>query len=152
MFKVNTSDGKTYCIDLNNEEQAKFWLNKLKSNNFQKEITGIIIVQDYPRRIKCEICNNSNDIICGSCGTSFSEDPFIKTNFQCSLSNPKNSTSNFYKLEDIKQKNGSKMHGGKKVICFSDDNIVTIMAHKNQPSIRVTLHKHGKQRYNPYST
>jgi len=43
VLKVHTSDGFTARIDLEDEEQAKAWLEKLKDPAFQQSISGITI-------------------------------------------------------------------------------------------------------------
>lgn len=43
MLKVHTVDGLTTRIDLDNPEQAKEWLSKLKQHEFQEQITALTV-------------------------------------------------------------------------------------------------------------
>lgn len=151
MLKIHTSDGKTHRIDLSDEEQAHRWLPLLNQAKFQKEVTGVSVVQDCLGRIRCTNCKRAGHLICQSCGQALASNSHTKTGVQYSLSRPDGFDSVFYEVEHIEAEPGSKVRGGERVTCFVGDFRATMMVHAGQPSVRVTLLKTGKRRYNPTS-
>jgi len=151
MLKIHTSDGKTHRVDLSDEEQAKHWLSLLKSSNFQEEVTGVSVVQDCHGRIRCSNCKKPGKLVCQACGQNVPSNSNTKTGVQYSLSRPDGFDSVFYEVELISPEIGSKIRGGEKVTCFVGNLRATMMVHAGQPSVRVTLLKTGKRRYNPNS-
>ena len=66
---------------------------------------------------------------------------------QCSLIRPEGFTQVFY-WPELLEPDGA-MKGGEKITCFADDVRITIMLHRAQPALRVSILKTGKQRFNP---
>lgn len=69
------------------------------------------------------------------------------TPIQCSLVRPEGFSQVFY-WPELLEPDGS-MKGGEKITCFADDVRVTIMLHRAQAALRVSILKTGKQRFNP---
>lgn len=151
MLKIHTSDGKTHRVDLADGEQAKEWLSRLGRRDFQQSITGISVVQDCLGRLRCPNCKRAGHLHCGACNRSVPSDSHTKTGVQYSLSRPDGYGDVFYSIEHIEAAEDSKVRGGERITCFAGDSRATMMIHKGQPSVRVTLLRTGKQRYNPYS-
>jgi len=151
VLKIHTSDGKTHRIDLSDEEQARHWLALLKQSKFQREVTGVSVVQDCLGRMRCTNCKRTGHLVCQSCGQTLPSNSHTKTGVQYSLSRPDGFDSVFYEVERLDPEPDSKVRGGEKVTCFVGDLRATMMVHAGQPSVRVTLLKTGKRRYNPTS-
>lgn len=43
MLKIHTNDGLTACVDLEDEEQAREWIERLKDPRLQSKITGVTV-------------------------------------------------------------------------------------------------------------
>ncbi len=150
MLKIHTSDGKTHRIDLANGDQAKEWLERLKLRGFQETITGMSVVQDCRGRIRCPNCKRAGRLVCQSCERPVPSDAVIKTGVQYSLSRPDGYRGMVtYAPERIESSEDFRVRGGEKVTCFFGDSRATMMVHTGQPSVRFTLLKTGRQRYNP---
>ena len=149
MLKIHTNDGKTHRVDLASEEQAKVWLQRLKRRDFQQTITGISVVQDCHGRIRCPSCKRTGHLYCRACDKSLPSDSYTKTGVQYSLSRPDGYGDVFYVADHVESEEGSKVRGGERITCFAGETRVAMMVHKGQPSVRVTLLRTGKQRYNP---
>jgi len=76
-------------------------------------------------------------------------DSYTKTGVQYSLSRPDGYGDVFYVADHVESEEGSKVRGGERITCFAGETRVAMMVHKGQPSVRVTLLRTGKQRYNP---
>jgi hypothetical protein len=148
---VHTKDGKTHKIDLSDEKQAKNLLSNLKEQKYQANITGVTVIRDCYGRVRCPKCKKAGFLSCSACGHEVPNNSNVKIGVQYSLSKPDGFTPVFYAIENIEPDEDSKIRGGEKVICFSGATRVTMMVHNSQPSVRVTLLKIGKQRYNPYT-
>lgn len=72
----------------------------------------------------------------------------IQGGVQYSLSKPVGFGQIFYLPENIEVE-GDETKGGERLTCFVDDIRLTLMVHRSQPSIRVSIHKTGKLRFNP---
>lgn len=149
MLKIHTNDGKTHRVDLADEEQAKVWLQRLRRRDFQDTITGISVVQDCHGRIRCPSCKRAGHLLCQACAKPVPTDSYTKVGVQYSLSKPDGYGGVFYAAEHVESEEGSKVRGGERITCFAGDSRITMMVHKGQPSVRVTLLKTGRQRYNP---
>jgi len=55
----------------------------------------------------------------------------------------------YFHVEKIEQDVSKRNKGGEKITCFVDDIRATVLGHAAQPSVRISLLKTGKQRYNP---
>ena len=132
MLKIHTSDGQTIKVDLTDEIQARSWLNILSRDDFQATIKGVSLVEKHLIG-KCRCCGSPTDRSIG---------------VQYSISRPEDFKKVFFHLESIAP-NG-RIKGGEKVIVFTDDVMLMLMAHRSQPAARVTISKVGKQMYNPY--
>ncbi len=150
MLKIHTSDGRTHRIDLADEEQAKEWLGRLRLRAFQEGITGISVVQDCRGRIRCPNCKRAGHLVCQACERTVPSDSHTRTGVQYSLSRPDGYRGAVaYHAERIEPAEDSRVRGGEKVTCFFGESRATMMVHTGQPSVRLTLLKVGRQRYNP---
>lgn len=131
MLKIHTIDGETLRIDMADEEQAKRLLGQLRTHKFQNAITGVSLVETHTVRARCR------------CG----ERPTSQIGVQYSVSRPQAFRSVEYELEYVSVDGGAK--GGERVVLYTDDVCLTMMAHRSQPSARVTLNKVGKRRFKP---
>lgn len=122
MLRIHTKDGLTTHVDLKNEEQAKEWLSRRKSHDFQTDIAGVSLVQR-----------------------------FNGTTVQYSLPRPEDFDQIFYHAEDVPPSISTRFKGGERVVCFVDDVRVTMLVHRKQHSVRIALKKMGKHTYNPMS-
>lgn len=148
MFKIHTSDGQTVRIDLNDEKTAKQWFPKLSDPKFQSTITGITIIQRCNVKAKCDHCGKVAEVHCANCGCT-NEDIGCKAGVQYSLSKPSVFGNVEYKLQILAANESIGLRGGEKIVCSFGDMQMVVMAHANQPAIRISLNKIGKQRYNP---
>lgn len=148
MFKVHTSDGKTVRIDLSDEKVAEQWAKKLSDPEFQSTITGITIIQQCGIKAKCDKCGRAAELHCSHCGRT-SEDIRCKAGVQYSLSKPSAFKNIEYKPQVLEPDESIGLRGGERIVCSFDGMQIVVMAHANQPAIRISLNKIGKQRYNP---
>lgn len=132
MLKIHTCDGQTVRVDLADETQARFWLERLGKEEFQATINGVSLVERHSIG-KCQ-----------GCGNKYGKEIGV----QYSITRPDDFRKVFFHIEYI-QPNG-KVKGGEKVTVFSDEIRLVLMAHRSQPAARVTVSKTGKQKYNPY--
>ena len=149
MLKIHTSDGITTRLDLNDEMQAKEWLNKLKNLSFQEQITGISILQNCNGPYRCPVCKSKVKPSCPTCGQS-TKNIRCNTGVQYSVSKPKGFHRCFYQVEHLDFDPSEGLRGGERIICFADDVRISLMVHASAPSTRVNLVKTGRQRYNPF--
>lgn len=149
MLKLHTNDGLTTRIDLNDEMQAREWLNKLKDRNFQETITGISILQTCNGPFRCSSCRSKTKPVCSNCGQS-TKNIRCNTGIQYSVSKPKGFRNCLYQIERLEPNPNEKLRGGERIICFADDVRISLMVHSSAPSTRVNLIKTGKQRFNPF--
>ncbi len=132
MLKIHTSDGKTVRIDLSDEGQARELLAKLRTHKFQDAITGVSLVETHDVRVNCDRCG----------GKSHSQ-----IGVQYSVSRPQAFRRVEYDLEHVPEQ--GKLKGGERVVVYADDVCLSMMAHRSQPSARVTLARVGKRRFKP---
>lgn len=151
VLKIHTADGQTHRVDLGDEKQAKEWLSRLRDRSFQDSVTGISVIQDCHGRIRCTNCKKTGSLACKACGSAMANDAYTKIGVQYSLSRPDGYGPVFYSVDKIDPEPDSKVRGGERVTCFAGDSRISMMVHAGQPSVRVTLLKTGKQRYNPLS-
>ena len=149
MFKIHTSNGDTHRVDFDDEEQSATWSERLKHSDFQKIITGVSIVQECVARMRCPSCKRGH-LICKECGHELTN-CHTKTGVQYSLSKPDGFGPAFYLVECVTPDEDAKIRGGERISCFVGDSRLSMMVHRGQPSVRVTLLKTGRQRYNPFS-
>lgn len=148
MFKIHTCDGLTARVDLQDEEQAKEWLARLKDPSFQSKITGITVMRRCGGRFKCPTCGRATRLVCSSCGES-SRDVVCGKGIQHSVSKPNGYGNVHYHAEHVEADPDIKLRGGERVTCFAGDSRLMLMVHAGQPSSRATLLKTGKRRYDP---
>jgi hypothetical protein len=148
VFKIHTKDGETIRVDLQDEDQARELLQRLKSNQFQEQITGIAILQKCTGRFKCPTCKRSKKLVCAHCGR---REPLAlcDKNVQYTLSRPEGFDQFYYHVEDMERDDLEGLKGAEKITCFVDDVRITMVVHREQPSTRIALLKTGRQRYNP---
>jgi hypothetical protein len=150
MLKIHTQDGKTHRVDLADEEQAKEILGLMRSRLFQATITGVSVVSDASSRIRCPSCSRPGTLTCGHCGEAVAPDAKTSTGVQYSLSRPDGYTGPvIYLVEDVPNTPEARVRGGERVTAFVGDARISMMVHRGQPSVRVTLVRTGHQRYNP---
>lgn len=131
MLKIHTSDGRTIPIDLADEEQARFWLERLSKSSFQSQIKAVSLVERHTVG-RCKECGHPSDRSVG---------------VQYSIPRPDGFGDIFFNAENV-EPNG-KIKGGERIILFAGDIRLVLMAHRSQPATRVTITRIGKQRYNP---
>jgi len=131
VLKIHTSDGQTHRVDLTDENQACFWMDKLSREDFQATVNGISLVE-YHSIGKCQ-----------NCGCNFDKSIGV----QYSIPRPYGFKKNFFTAELI-EPNGT-VKGGEKVTLFSDNIRIVLMAHKSQPATRISVTKIGNHKYNP---
>jgi len=134
VLKLHTSDGQTVRIDLDDEDQARYWLARLGHSDVQRTITGISLVEHHDARARC-----------ASCGSKCS----CPLGVQYSVTRPQDFSRVYFHVERVAPR--GKVRGGERVVLFVDDVRLTVMAHASQPSARVVLSKVGRQRFNPFS-
>ncbi len=150
MLKIHTNDGKTHRIDLADEQQAKEVLSKMRQRSFQATITGISIVGDAQSRIRCEGCHRAGMLVCQGCGAPMASDAKTSIGVQYSLSKPDGYQGPVYwAAEEVPNVPEAHVRGGERVTCFVGDARVQMMVHRGQPSVRMTVVRTGRQRYNP---
>jgi hypothetical protein len=151
MIRINISNGKTFRLDLNDEEQAKKLVELLGEHSFQESITGITVMRRYARRHRCsnQGCKRMAKLVCPVCGEIGDGGYFNYTGNQYTLVRPNSFDRVSFAVENSVVNGGKGVNGGEKLICNAGDVQLQIMAYAHQPSARVTLRKIGKQRYNP---
>jgi hypothetical protein len=117
---------------LADEEQARFWLERLGKEEFQATINGVSLVERH------------NVGRCSECGRKYGKEIGV----QYSITRPDDFRKVFFHIENIPA-NG-KIKGGERVTVFSDEIRLVLMAHRSQPAARITVSKTGKQKYNPF--
>lgn len=132
MLKIHTSDGQTHRVDLADEEQARFWVERLGREDFQATINGVSLVERHSVG-KCQ-----------ECGRRYGKEIGV----QYSITRPDDFRKVFFHIEYI-EPNG-KVKGGERVTVFSDEMRLVLMAHRSQPAARIAVSKTGKQKYNPF--
>ena len=66
---------------------------------------------------------------------------------QFSISRPQDFRAVSFDAEHVEP--SGRVRGGDKLVLYADDVRVSIMAHADQPAVRVVLAKVGRRRYNP---
>lgn len=132
MIKIHTSDGQTIPIDLNDEDQAREWIDRMGSRPFQESIRGVSLVLNHAVSAKCMVCRHP---ISRSIGVQYS------------ISRPQAFRSVQYEIENVPEDGAVK--GGERIVVYADEARISLMAHKSQPSARVIITKPGKRRYRP---
>lgn len=146
MFKIHTRNSETKIVDLHDEETAKLFIENLKKRDFQNELTGMAVLRECGGKIRCPVCKKKT-IVCKNCNNSFKENT-CKTGVLYSITRPKDFRNIFYLPEHLEPEGRNK--GGERITVFADNIKIVLMAHKEQPSLRVTLSKPGYMKYNPF--
>jgi hypothetical protein len=150
MLKIHTADGKTHRLDIQDREQAKALLGMMKQRDFQATITGVSIVGEAGSRIRCPSCDRAGRLVCQGCGAPVANEARTTTGVQYSLSKPDGYQGPvYYTVEEVASDPAAHVRGGERVTCFAGDSRIQMMVHRGQPSVRITLVKTGRQRYNP---
>jgi hypothetical protein len=116
VLKIHTNDGKTARVDLEDEGQAKEWLQLLGDPEFQATITGMTVAHK---------------------------------GVQYSLPRPIGFNEVLFLAEHVSPDSERKVKGGERVTCIAGDVRATVMVHRAQRAVRVSLLRTGKQRFNP---
>lgn len=150
MLRINTKDGKTFKIDLNDKEQYEKLSELLSDNEFQKNITAITLMKRYSRKHKCTNrgCNKMAKLVCPDCGEVYDKGEFTYMGNQFALIKPDSFDKVCFEAENSMINDGENV-GGEKLVCYAGDIQLTIMSYSQQPTARVTMRKIGKRRYNP---
>lgn len=151
VIRINTSDGKTFNLDLSDEKQAKHLMKLLGSYDFQKSISGITALRRYTRRHRCpnQGCKRVATLNCPACGEINDNGRFNYTGNQYTLARPNTFDKISFAVENSVNNVGSDANGGEKIICNAGSVQLQIMAYAHQPSARLILREIGEQRYNP---
>lgn len=148
MFKIQTKDGRTEVVDISwDENKAKELIKRLKDPKYQETITGMSILKECGGKTRCPVCKRTN-LICKTCGRDL-KGHTCSTGAQYSFSRPGYSRKVLYLPEFIKPELERGNKGGERITVLVDGMKVVLMAHENQPALRVTLAKPGDIRYNP---
>ncbi len=113
-------------------------------------ISGITALQECGGRFRCPGCNRSKYLVCSRCGRN-EERATCGKSAQFSLARPSGFDDVFCHVEYVAPNPSERSKGGQKIVChLGDDNVrLTMFVHNEQPSVRVSLMKTGKQTYNP---
>lgn len=141
MIKIHTDDGTTHSIDLHDEHTARRWLERLGNHGFQHSIRGLSVVESHTTRGRCRECGLKSK--CQACNGKVGG----AIRVQYSISRPVGFASTQYDVEAIPQ--DGEWPGGSRATVYADDVMVSLTAHKSQPSVRVTISKVGLRRYRP---
>lgn len=133
MLKVQTKDGATVHVDLSDAAQARDVIRRLKSPSHQAELTALTVAQPIRERHRCPSCGFSSQ----------TEGKHV----HYALARPEGFHSVFLWPEIVEP--DGRVKGGEKITAIVDDFRLTLMVHRSQPAIRVSLLKTGRQRYNP---
>jgi hypothetical protein len=132
VLKIHTADGKTTAVDLADETQARDFFARLGRAEFQRAISGVTLVEEHSARAACPYCGARCAALLG---------------IQYSVSRPQDFRHVETSAELIDAE--GRVKGGERLIVYADDVKMTIMAHANQPSVRVVLAKVGRRKFNP---
>ncbi len=132
MLKLHTSDGQTHRVDLADPEQAKTWLTRLATEEFQASIKGVSLFERHPVAGKCQTCHGDHGRTVG---------------VQHSVTRPDDLSRVFFEVEAVPAQ--GRVKGGERVTVFAGDVRLVLMAHRHQLATRVQLSKVGKRRFNP---
>lgn len=146
MLKIHTEDGQTCHIDLSDERQARDFFARFASTSAQQTITGATLVQRTAGRFKCEKCRANGHFECDKCGRSGAG---YEGQVQYSLARPEGFHQVQLHADAILADEETGVKGGERIVCQLDDVRLVMMVHRSQPSIRVSLAKTGKMRFNP---
>lgn len=147
-FRIQTNDGLSVRFDLDDEEQAREYLAKLKDPDFREMVSTIAVIQQCSGKWRCPECKQSKRLICNGCRQKGRQAECAKQ-VQFVMARPEGFDQKFYHIERLEKDVVEGMHGGHRITCFVDDVRLTITTHANQPAARISLLKTGKQRYNP---
>lgn len=132
MLKIHTSDGRTQAVDLTDAAQAREWLGRLAREGGQGSITGVTLTEKHAASGRCP-----------ACGVRCSHPLGV----QFSISRPQDFRLVSLAAERVEPSGHAK--GGERVMLYADDVRLTVMAHSEQPAVRVVLAKVGKRRFDP---
>jgi len=132
VLRIQTTDGKAITVDLADEVQAREWLARLASAHYQRTISAVTLVEEHAARASCPECGER-------CAGLLS--------IQYGVSRPQDFRHIEVSAELVEPV--GRVRGGERVIVFADDVRLSIMAHAQQPSVRVLLSKVGHRKFNP---
>jgi len=132
VLKIHTSDGRTQSVDLADAAQAREWLGRLAREGVQGAITGVTLTEKHAASGRCPACGVRGSHPLG---------------VQFSISRPQDFGIVSLAAERVEQ--SGRVKGGEKVLLFADDVRLSVMAHAEQPAVRVVLSKVGKRRFDP---
>ena len=132
MLRIHTADGRTATVDLSDERQARDWLGRLARADVARSVTGLTLIETHAASGKCPACAARCQLPLG---------------MQFSISRPQDFRAVSFDAEHVEP--SGRVRGGDKLVLYADDVRVSIMAHADQPAVRVVLAKVGRRRYNP---
>jgi len=147
VFKIHTKDGQTVIVDPKDDRGAKELLKRFNSQFYQETVTGITLLKECGGQTRCPTCKRST-LVCSNCGRSLN-DHRCSTGVQYSISRPKDCRRISFLPTVVEPDPRTKNKGGERVTVFVDGFKVDLMAHSNQPALRVTVAKTGDLRFNP---
>lgn len=130
MLKIHTADGQTIRVDLSDPEQAREWLPRLEQDKFQREISGMTLIEYHRVGVKCDVCGLKSH---GALGVQYS------------LSRPQDLSGVRY---DVERTRMGENHS-ERIVVTAGDVMLSLTAHESQPSARALLVKSGKRRFAP---
>ncbi len=132
MLRIHTADGRTTAVDLSDEQQARDWLARLSRADVARSITGLTLTNAHQAAGKCP-----------SCGARASQPLGV----QFSITRPQDFGAVSFAAGRVEPE--GRIRGGERVMLFADDVRLSVMAHAEQPAVRVVLSKVGRLRFNP---
>jgi hypothetical protein len=150
MLRINTKDGKTFKLDMDDEKQAAELVKLLSGEKMQQNITAVAVMKKYTRRHRCSNpnCKRTARLVCPHCGEIEDNGEFSYMGNQLAVIKPDTFDKVCFEAERSMIGDG-KTVGGEKLVCFAGDVQLTVMAYAQQPTARVTLRRIGKRRFNP---
>lgn len=132
MLRIHTADGRTHAVDLSDARQAREWLTRARHADFQATIRGVTLVEKHPARGACPECAQRCSFPLG---------------VQLSISRPQEFRNVQLVAERVDASGPVK--GGERATLYCDDVRLQVMAHAEQPAVRITLSKIGRRSFDP---
>jgi hypothetical protein len=132
VLRIHTADGRTHAVDLSDPDQARAWLTRAKGAAFQATVRGVTLVEKHPARGACPECQQRCSFPLG---------------VQLSISRPQEFRSVQLVAERVEASGSIK--GGERATLYCDDVRLQVMAHAEQPAVRITLSKIGRRSFDP---
>lgn len=132
MLKIHTKDGQTATLDLADGEQARAWLKRAALPAYQERLTGLTLIESHVARAACD------------CGRKCLCDLGV----QISVPRPRGFRRVELAAEHVAPAQG--IRGGERTLVYCDNVVLSVMAHAEQPAIRIMVTKLGTRVHNPF--